>query len=260
MVITQRARRRLDLGAVVAHPGHVVAHPLDDVHGLEQPLAGRLGEHVVPAGEAEDEVALVVHLVLHQRGVRLDVHLLLGQRGQDEVVGQVLAADEPAGLVVPEVAEQDLDLLVAVEDALRQVLEGGVLGEAAQYLRLVAGVQAPGVVGEQLLDLQAVLDGDLGTGHGAVSLHAVTRLIKRASGTPSAASSTPTEPIPEMWLCPGTQTRLGVTWCAANHAATRRAACVWKNSGSRSATENSSGISARTRPSSVATSCAGVSP
>src|SRR6185437_14435039 len=216
----------------VADPRHVVAHPLVDAHRLEQPLAGRLGEDVVPVGEAEDEVAPVVHLVLHERGVRLDVHLLLAHGRQDEVVGQVLAADEPARLVVPEVAEQDLDLLVAVEDALRLVLERGVRGEAGQHLLLVTGVQAPGVVGEQLLDLEAVLDGDLrahwshapfwaGYGGSSPPDNWVTRLTKRASGAPRARSSTPTEPIWEMWLWPSDQITGGTVPFLANQAAVR---------------------------------------
>src|SRR5690348_10175691 len=275
MVLDQRAGGGVDLGAVVAYPGHIVAHPLDDVHGLEQPLAGRLGEHVIPAGEAEDDVALEVHLVLHQRRVRLDVHLLLAARGQDEVVGQVLAADEPAGLVVPEVAEQDLDLLVAVEDALGLVLERGVLREAGQHLLLVAGVQAPGVVGEQLLDFQAVLDGDLRAHRGHVpfwrlwlwrlaALPAdggwVTRLTNRASCAPSARSSTPTEPICEMWLCPSDQITGGTVPFRANQAAVSPATWVWLNSGSRSATAKISGISVPRRPGSAETSADGLSP
>src|SRR6185437_111130 len=255
----QRAGRCADPGAVVADPRHVVAHPLVDAHRLEQPLAGRLGEDVVPVGEAEDEVALVVHLVLHERGVRLDVHLLLAQGGQDEVVGQVLTADEPARLVVPEVAEQDLDLLVAVEDALRLVLERGVRGEAGQHLLLVTSVQAPGVVGEQLLDLEAVLDGDL-RAHWSHAPFSVTRLTKRASGAPRARSFTPTEPIGEMWLWPSDQITGGTVPFLANQAAVRAAIWPWLNWGSRSAMAKTSGTGVSSRPGSVLTSAAGRRP
>src|SRR6185437_14024203 len=167
---------------------------------------------------------------------------------QDEVVGQVLTADEPAGLVVPEVAEQDLDLLVAVEDALGLVLERGVFREAGKDLLLVAGVQAPGVVGEQLLDFEAVLDGDLRAHRGHVpfgrltavsavggkagagilaSYACVTRLTKRASCAPSARSSTPTAPIWERWLWPPDQITGGTVPFFANQAAVRPATWVW---------------------------------
>src|ERR1700761_9238024 len=60
----QGAGGGVDPGAVLAYPWDRVAHPLDDLDGLEQPLAARLGEHVVPGGEAEDEVAPVVEVVL----------------------------------------------------------------------------------------------------------------------------------------------------------------------------------------------------
>ena len=68
------------------------------------------------------------------------------------------------GLVVPQVVEQHAELVVAAEDALRQVLELAVVGEAGDNLVGVARVQAPGVVGEQLLDLQADSTGILGRG------------------------------------------------------------------------------------------------
>jgi hypothetical protein len=55
-------------------------------------------------------------------------------------------------------------MLAAAEDALRLVLERGVFGEAGEHLLLIAGVQTPRVAGEQFLDLEAVFDGDLGTG------------------------------------------------------------------------------------------------
>ena len=94
--LDERSGRRVDPGAVLADPGHVVAHPLDDSQRLEQPLAAGLGANIVPARQAEHEVAPVVQVVLDDRGVGLDMHLLLGQRRHHEVAGQVLAADEPA--------------------------------------------------------------------------------------------------------------------------------------------------------------------
>src|SRR5690348_2506014 len=116
--LAERAGWGADPGPLIADPRHLVAHPLADLHRLEQPLAAGLGADVVPVTEADHEVRPVVQVVLQYRVERLDVHLLLIDRRHDEVVGQVLAADEPAGLGVPQVLEQLADVR-AVEDALR---------------------------------------------------------------------------------------------------------------------------------------------
>ena len=79
--------------------------------------------------------------------------------------GQVLAGNEPAGFGVPEVLEEDLELVVTAEDALRLVLHRAVFAESGQDLVDVTGVQAPCVIGEQFLDFEAVLDRNLGAGH-----------------------------------------------------------------------------------------------
>ena len=64
----------------------------------------------------------------------------------------------------------------------------------------------------------------------------VTRLTKRASCAPSARTSTPTEPIWEMWLWPSDQITCGTVPLRANQAAVRPAIWPWLNHGWRSAT------------------------
>ncbi len=55
---------------------------------------------------------------------------------------------------------------MALHPALPEVIEIGVVGEALHDQLRVCQVDAPGVFGEEFLDIEAVLDGELaGFGH-----------------------------------------------------------------------------------------------
>src|SRR5690606_7984800 len=69
-----------------------------------------------------------------------------------------LAAVPPVLAVVPQLAQVLADRRVAFDLTLPQVVELRVLGEGGDSLLLVGEVDAPGIAGEQLLDLRAVLD------------------------------------------------------------------------------------------------------
>jgi hypothetical protein len=99
-----------------------------------------------------------------------------------------------------------------------------------------------------------------GTGVVPPGDNCVTRLTKRASCAPSARSSTPTEPIWEMWLWPSDQITCGTVPFAANQAAISPAAWAWLNCGSRSATAKISGIAVPSSPGSAETSADGLPP
>ncbi len=63
-------------------------------------------------------------------------------------------------MLVPEEVDQSPDRLMPLNLARGVMLHGGVGQETVEVARLVADIERPGVAGDQVVDVQTILDGD----------------------------------------------------------------------------------------------------
>ena len=145
----------------VADPRRLVAEPVRDPHRLEAPAPVLLGAGHVPMHQEKDTVGVVGLVEARHRGLHLGADLAALALHQ-EIMRMMLPPHEGVRPAVPQVRQHRADFLAAGVALRREMLEPAVAREARDIAVGVAGVERPAVHREQLLDVEALLDGEAG--------------------------------------------------------------------------------------------------